>query len=345
MASSKKIIVVVGATGNQGSSVAHTFLNLPAWHVRCITRNPTSPASLALTALGAEVIQADLSDFPALCKAFSDATAIFVNTDFWESYVSSKKTVATTQENADLKISETAFEKEVLYGKNAARAAAGIPSLERFVYSALPPMKKHSKGKYDSTSHYESKASIVEYITNEQPELAKKASFIYLGAYSTNAMLSPKLDPVSERYKFVLPLAKDVKMPIVDPKNSTGPFVQALVEGEDAGKSLLAYDSYLTIGELVALWSKASGKEADYVEVSVEIMHQQFGIPKELLDAPGFISDFGYMGGVDGFIEPFQLKKQVKTKSFEDWMMQRDWEKVLDAMNSAGKPAFKSMEE
>lgn len=80
----KKIIVVIGATGNQGSSVANTFLGLPEWHVRALTRNPSSDASELLAAKGAEVVQGDLAEPSSLAKAFENANAIFLNTDFWE---------------------------------------------------------------------------------------------------------------------------------------------------------------------------------------------------------------------------------------------------------------------
>ena len=44
----KKIIVLVGATGRQGGSVARTFLSATQssyWRVRCLTRNPSSEAA------------------------------------------------------------------------------------------------------------------------------------------------------------------------------------------------------------------------------------------------------------------------------------------------------------
>ena len=84
--SEKQIIVVVGATGKQGSSVAHTFLESPNWHVRCLTRNPSSQASQSLLSLGAEIVQADLSDISSLYPAFANAHTIFANTDFWGTY-------------------------------------------------------------------------------------------------------------------------------------------------------------------------------------------------------------------------------------------------------------------
>jgi hypothetical protein len=333
MFSPKKIIAVVGATGNQGSSVAHEFLKLPNWHVRCLTRNPSSSASLALSALGAEVIQADLSDLASLSKAFANASAIFLNTNFWETY----RALPETPVDGGKSASEVAFETEVLHGRHAAIAAAAVPSLERLVYSSLPPMKAHSRGKYGNGNHWDTKATVIEYILKEQPELAKILSLIYLGGYNTNPMLTPRFNPASRKYMFVLPLAKEVRMPVIGPKESTGPFVRALVEDEDAGTKLLAYDtnSYLTIGEIVDLWFKASGKDAEHVFVTAEVMHQQFGISKEVLDAPGFISEYGYLGGVDNFIEPYQLKTKVQTKSFEEWLKERDWEEVFESSNSA----------
>jgi hypothetical protein len=104
---------------------------------------------------------------------------------------------------------------------------------------------------------------VIEYILNEQPELAEKVSLNYLCGYNTDPMLIPRFNRASGKYSFALPLAKDVRISIIDPKEPTGPFVLPLVEDEDAGTKLLAYDakSYLTIGEIVDLWSKTSGQD------------------------------------------------------------------------------------
>jgi hypothetical protein len=315
----QKIIVVVGATGNQGSSVAHTFLSLPNWHVRCLTRNPSSAASLALAAQGTELVQGDLSNLTSLTPAFDNANAIFLNTDFWATYAAS---MAAGKGEESGKI---AYDHEVMLGKNAVVAAAKVLELESFVYSALGPMAKHSKGKFAPGYHWGSKAAIVEYIEGEVPSLAKNTSFIYLGGYSTNAFLAPKLDPTSGKYQFIVPMKKHVRMPIIDPKVSTGLFVRELIETEKPGVKLLAYDkdSYLSVEEIADVWKRAKGKETVVVEVTVEYMHQQFGVPMEVLDGPSYIEEFGYMGGVVGFIEPSQLKSEVPTKSFEKWLMEQ----------------------
>ena len=131
-------------------------------------------------------------------------------------------------------------------------------------------------------------------------------------------------------------------MPVIDPKNSTGYFVRALIEDEKASTSLLAYDSYPSFGDVVEQWSKASRKDADYVQVTTDYMHQALGIPKQNLGVLDAMNEFGYMGPLE-FVEPSQLKKQVRTESFEDWLNKRDWDVVLD-VNSA-KPTLSSMKE
>ncbi|KAK1029177.1 hypothetical protein LTR33_017263, partial [Friedmanniomyces endolithicus] len=78
-----KLIVVVGVTGVQGSSVADTFTRLSGWSVRGITRNPTGPAAQTLAAQGVEIVKGDLEDKDSLLPAFEGATAIFANTDFF----------------------------------------------------------------------------------------------------------------------------------------------------------------------------------------------------------------------------------------------------------------------
>jgi NAD(P)-dependent dehydrogenase (short-subunit alcohol dehydrogenase family) len=329
--SNKKIIVVIGATGNQGSSVAHTFLPLPYWHVRAVTRNPTSSASQALAALGAEVVTADLSDPTSLFQAFKGANTIFLNTDFWETYIIAGTAAASGRGDTGKSPGKQSFETEVSHGKNAADVAADIPSLEHLVYSALAPMKRHSKGKYQS-DHWDSKATVVDYIENEKPELAKKLSLIYLGAYTTNRLLFPNLDPASGQYKYVISASKEMRLPIIYPKKSTGPFVQALIENEKPGTKLLAYDSdsYLRMEQIVELFTKVTGKEAVLVEVTIEEMHQKFGIPLDVLTGMPYIHKFGYCGGVDGIIEPSELTLKVETKSFENWLGEQDLNKLLE---------------
>lgn len=57
-----KTVVVFGATGNQGGSVAKALLKDPRatqqFKVRAVTRDPSKPAAKALVEQGAEVVKA-----------------------------------------------------------------------------------------------------------------------------------------------------------------------------------------------------------------------------------------------------------------------------------------------
>ena len=128
-------------------------------------------------------------------------------------------------------------------------------------------------------------------------------------------------------------------MPIIDQRQSTGPFVRALIESEKPGIKLLAYDkdSYLTTQEIVDVWSRASGKDASLVTVTVDFMHEKFGLPMEVLEAPAFIVESGYTGSMK-VTEPGELSIRVETKSYEEWMRERDWKAILQV----DEPAFQS---
>lgn len=65
-----KVIVVMGATGAQGGSVARRLANNPKWKVRAVTRNPDGDAAKSLVSLGCDVVSANLDDIDSLVKAF-----------------------------------------------------------------------------------------------------------------------------------------------------------------------------------------------------------------------------------------------------------------------------------
>jgi uncharacterized protein YbjT (DUF2867 family) len=140
-----KTIVIVGVTGIQGSSVAATFLAVPNWHVRGITRSPNSEAAKAQAAKGVEIVQGDLDDVPSLVSAFEGAHAIFANTD-WSA------ALFYALEHPEVGDARQYFrDVEFRYGANIAEAAAAgstMKTLERFVWSSLSHAKRLSKGKY-----------------------------------------------------------------------------------------------------------------------------------------------------------------------------------------------------
>jgi uncharacterized protein YbjT (DUF2867 family) len=79
-----KLIVILGATGKQGSSAADEFLKDSTYRVRAVTRNPASTTALALAARGAEVVYGELMDVDSLIAAVQGAHIVYgVTTDLY----------------------------------------------------------------------------------------------------------------------------------------------------------------------------------------------------------------------------------------------------------------------
>ncbi|ORX34736.1 hypothetical protein BD324DRAFT_683175 [Kockovaella imperatae] len=332
-----KIIAVIGATGNQGSSVAKTFAALPHWRVRCITRNVESEKAKELHKLGCELVQGDLDDESSLLKAFQDVHAVFVNTDFWGQYREGLQSNRPHDE-----VCKASYDMEVRHGINAFRAAAKIPTIERYVYSALGPMKRASHGKYTKSFHWETKAAIVDFICSQHNDqelssLAEKSSLIYVGCFTTNVFLRPQLDPKDGSYKVVYPGPATTTFPIIDPCRSTGPFVRALVEDKAPGARLLACDEELTLKECFDLWSNYTGKSYTFRQVTLEEMHEITGKPYEILHGAAFLAEYEYTAGVPRAIKPEDLKHRPKTDSYEDFVKRQTMGFLLDQPGASPK--------
>src|SRR5258706_2587935 len=76
---SKKLIAVVGATGQQGGGVVRALQAQGRFKVRALTRHPDKHRALA-----DEVVEADLNNPQTLKAAFHGAHGAFVVTNFWE---------------------------------------------------------------------------------------------------------------------------------------------------------------------------------------------------------------------------------------------------------------------
>ncbi|WP_329792508.1 NmrA/HSCARG family protein [Lentzea sp. DG1S-22] len=71
-----ELVVVTGATGRQGGSVARHLL-AAGRRVRALTRDPSSPAARRLASAGAEVVRADMASSESLRAAFVGAHGVF----------------------------------------------------------------------------------------------------------------------------------------------------------------------------------------------------------------------------------------------------------------------------
>src|SRR5688572_11251971 len=99
---SKKIITVLGATGAQGGGLVSAILqdSNSDFAVRAVTRNPKSDKAKELTALGAQVIAADIDDKESMKRALEGAYGAYFVTFYW-AHFSPEKEYAETKSMAE----------------------------------------------------------------------------------------------------------------------------------------------------------------------------------------------------------------------------------------------------
>lgn len=183
-----KLLVVVGAMGTQGRAVINYFQkHEPSWHIRGLTRTTQSKSALALAASGVEIVEANLNDLESLKSAFAGANFIFAYTDF-AGIVKGPEVMGRFQAGEiAAPVGAESYKIELQQGKNIAEAAATVQELDRLVWSALPHVKRPSKGKYTQVFHFDAKAEVFEYMLGVQA-LKSKVSAAHMGAFMTNAI-------------------------------------------------------------------------------------------------------------------------------------------------------------
>jgi uncharacterized protein YbjT (DUF2867 family) len=130
MSNTKKLIAVVGATGQQGGAVVRALQASGQFKARALTRNPAKHPKLA-----DEVVAADLNRPETLAAAFAGAHGVFVVTNAWE---------AGRDES-----------KQALAAVNAAKDAG----VRHFIWSTLPNVETISGGTID-VPHFTDKAKV-----------------------------------------------------------------------------------------------------------------------------------------------------------------------------------------
>jgi uncharacterized protein YbjT (DUF2867 family) len=130
-----RLILVSGATGQQGGAVARSLLGR-GFGVRALTRNPEKPEAKELAGLGAEVASGDLEDRSSIERVLEGVHGIFSVQNFWEA----------------------GYEGEVRQGTQLADAAktAGV---EHYVYSSVGSAHRGT-----GIAHFDSKWEVEEHV-------------------------------------------------------------------------------------------------------------------------------------------------------------------------------------
>ena len=247
--SDNKRILVFGATGAQGGSVARNLLSRGRFAVRAITRNPDSAAARALAELGAEVVKGDLDDPASVRAALEGVYGVVGVTNFWEH-----------------------FEKEGEQGRTLVNAVADA-KVKHFVFSTLPPIAEATGGALKSP-HFDLKA--------EHEDLARKlgipSTFIHVPFYYENFLgFFPPRPNGSGGYQFGFPQGDTplAAMSVAD----VGRIVAPIFENPEkyVGKVIKLAGDELPPAEYARLMARQAGADIQYAHV-----------PRETFAALGF---------------------------------------------------------
>ncbi len=137
----RKLIAVIGATGQQGSGVVRALEASGQFKVRALSRNPGEHRQLA-----EEVVQADLDRPETLKTAFAGADGVFLVTNFGQSGTDEFKQAT------------------------AAVRAAKEAGVNHFIWSTLPDVEAISGDKF-KVPHFTGKAKI--------DRIVKEAGFVH----------------------------------------------------------------------------------------------------------------------------------------------------------------------
>jgi uncharacterized protein YbjT (DUF2867 family) len=238
----KRIILVVGATGAQGGSVAYALLKQGVYDVRIMTRDTSSAKAIALERAGAEVVYGDLDKIETLSEAMQDCYGVFGITNFWEH-----------------------FGKEFFQGRNLLDAAKAA-KISHLVLHTLPDYQKLSGGKFP-TPHCDLKAALQRYAIS----LCLPATFIHTAFYYENFIHFFPLKPMPDgAYHFGFPQG-DTRLAMVSVEDVGGIVAKVfLYPKEYIGRVVGAVGAHDTCAAYAEIMTRVLGEKVVYDYIPYE---------------------------------------------------------------------------
>ncbi|TDC84105.1 NmrA/HSCARG family protein [Micromonospora sp. KC606] len=301
----QRVIAVVGATGAQGGGLARAILADAGggFAVRALTRRPDSDSARELEALGAEVVEADISDQWSMTKAFDGAYGAFLVTNFWEH-------MSPEQEKQD--------------AANMARAA-GTAGVSHVIWSTLDDTREHIPlhdermptlmGSY-KVPHFDAKAEANQFFT----DAGVPTTFLQTTFYWEN-LLGPMAPKRGDDGRLVL------AMPMAD-----SPLAGIAVEdigktaygilrrgGDLVGRTVPIAGEHLTGTQMAEQLSAALGEEVVYAPVPFDAVRAQpFPAAAETGNMFQFYAEVPQFNAVRDLDVVRDLNPQLQT--FQQWL-------------------------
>jgi uncharacterized protein YbjT (DUF2867 family) len=266
MSNTRKLIAVIGASGQQGGAVVRALQAQGQFAVRALTRDPSKHRNLA-----DEVVLADLNRPETLKAAFAGAHGVFLVTNAWEPGTDERKQAL------------------------AAVQAAKDAGVQHFIWSTLPNVETISRGKLD-VPHFTDKANIDRIVS--EAGFARHtfviAPFFYQNL--TGAMLPQK--QADGAVGWALPL--DPERRVIHMGDITelghivvGAFAQPELAGN--GEHLPLVGDFLSFSEVIATLNRL-GHTFSFKQVPQELFAGWFPGAKEVGEMLAYFEAHTYLG-------------------------------------------------
>jgi uncharacterized protein YbjT (DUF2867 family) len=266
LSNNKKLIAVVGATGQQGGGVLRALKGSGQFKVRALTRNPDKHREFA-----EEVVEADLDRPETLKAAFEGAHGVFLVTNFQE---------AGTAE---------------LKQATAAIRAAKDAGVKHLIWSTLPDVEAISGGKF-KVPHFTGKAKIDTVVKDSGFE---NYTFVIAPFYYQNlaGVLAPQKQ-ANGSMGWALPLNPTLRVIHMGDINELGNIVSgAFAHPDEAGNGqyLPLVGDFMSFNEIVETLNR-QGHNFSYKQVPKEIFAGFFPGAAEIAEMFSYWEAHTYLG-------------------------------------------------
>jgi len=265
LSNNKKLIAVIGATGQQGGGVLRALQAHGQFKVRALTRNPDKHRELA-----EEVVEADLDNPETLKAAFEGTHGVFLVTNFYGSADELKQATAAVR---------------------AAKDAA----VKHFIWSTLPDVEAISGGKFN-VPHFTGKAKIDRVVKDGGFE---NYTFVIAPFYYQN--LAGAIAPHNQAdgsMGWALPLDPTVRVIHMGDINELGDIVAgAFAHPNQAGNGqyLPLVGDFMSFNEIVATLNR-QGHNFSYNRVPKESFAGAFPGAAEIAEMFSYWEAHTYLG-------------------------------------------------
>ncbi len=286
MAKDKDVILVTGATGQQGGAVARELL-ARKHAVRAMTRKPDSDAAKDLGRLGAEVMKGDLDDAESLKRAMRGAWGVFAVQNTWEAGV----------------------EKEEVQGKRTAEVAKQS-GVQHFVYTSVGSAHRKT-----GIPHFDNKWRIEETVR----ALSFPSYVIIRPVFFMDNFLSPWFKPGIDQGKLMIALKPSTVLQMIAVKDIGKYGALAFEKAEELNrKEIDLAGDVRTMPQTAEIIGKAAGRTVTFTPVPIAEVRkasEDYAIMLEWFERIGYNVDIPALAKRYG-IRPTTLAEWAPTVSW-----------------------------